>query len=199
MKFSVLFFRNCEDMIQKLSKTNNELRDREKQNTELSQSLHESREREKDASGKLHDSILKYGAAQNLIKVKDDELMKLQTELKIQAQLVRQNENGSFKDLDELAADNENKNILIALLTDNMNTLERLLEESQQEVVKVQKERSSIFEHSQKLTVQLQMKGVDVFENENILVQKLNDAQNKLQGSIEDNKQLAMVVNVLQT
>lgn len=186
-------------MIQKLSKTNNELRDREKQNTELSQSLHESREREKDASGKLHDSILKYGAAQNLIKVKDDELMKLQTELKIQAQLVRQNENGSFKDLDELAADNENKNILIALLTDNMNTLERLLEESQQEVVKVQKERSSIFEHSQKLTVQLQMKGVDVFENENILVQKLNDAQNKLQGSIEDNKQLAMVVNVLQT
>lgn len=182
-----------DEMMRKLSKIAYELSDREKENSELSQGLLETREVLKEANHKLHDASMKFVAAQNLIKLKDEEIAKL----KIQLTRVY-DDNGSFKKLDELIAENENKDIFIALLTDNMSNLEDLLEESHQEVVKVQQERSMILDQTQKLQKRLESTGVDL-QTEAKIMQKLNEAQKKLQDSINENKQLTGIVNDLQS
>lgn len=164
-----------------------ELDESRRTNSELKLVLQAAQESLKNANQKLENANMKFRSAENLYHSKDEELGKLKFQLKR-----LQNEDGSFKQLNELAAQHECKDIHIALLDDRMIALERLLDESQQEVVKLLKDRSLIFEHAQNLKTQLKTK--DLLSSD----QGVEKTKKDLEVSMYDNQQLTKIVAALQ-
>lgn len=162
-------------------------------NSKLFRELQQAQEALKEAYAKEQEANLKISAAQNLVKSKDDESSKLKSKLSR-----IQNENGSFKELDEMEAQIESKDVYIALLTDNMVALEEKLAESQKEVIKTQKERESLFDHIQKLSLKVQAKRSGASDGDDNLKQLLSQTQKNFQLSLSDNNQLSNLVASLQ-
>lgn len=168
-----------------------ELDESRRTNSELKLVLQAAQESLKNANQKLENANMKFRSAENLYHSKDEELGKLKFQLNFSLKRL-QNEDGSFKQLNELAAQHECKDIHIALLDDRMIALERLLDESQQEVVKLLKDRSLIFEHAQNLKTQLKTK--DLLSSD----QGVEKTKKDLEVSMYDNQQLTKIVAALQ-